>query len=29
MMFEYTLTNIDYIHMSSLIDDDIICDTYY
>jgi hypothetical protein len=29
MTLEYTLTNIDYIHVSSLIDDHIICNTYY
>jgi hypothetical protein len=29
MTFEYTLTNIDYIHVSFLIDDHIVCDIYY
>jgi hypothetical protein len=26
---EYTLTNVDYIRVSSLADDHIVCDTYY
>jgi hypothetical protein len=29
MTLEYTLTNVDYIHVSSLIDDQIVCDPYY
>jgi hypothetical protein len=29
MTLEYTLTNIDYIRVSSLVDDDIIYDTKY
>jgi hypothetical protein len=28
MTLEYTLTNIDYIHVSSPIDDHIICDKF-
>jgi hypothetical protein len=29
MTLKYTLTNIDYIHELSLVDDHIVCDTYY
>jgi hypothetical protein len=29
MTLEYTLTNIDYIHVLYLIDDHIVCDPYY
>jgi hypothetical protein len=29
LTLEYTLINIDYIRESSLVDDHIVCDTYY
>jgi hypothetical protein len=29
MTLEYTLTNVDYIREASLVDDHIVCDTYY
>jgi hypothetical protein len=29
VILEYTLTNVDYIHVTSLVDDHIIYDTWY